>query len=309
MVHQHLPEAHASAIGSFPIDLARMDKAIVAAEVLAVQLLLATAALGDWTQPAPISSPSPAPVIVHDIPTPEIVDAEVLAVQLLLPQPRRKVSSAASADVPVDTPEKSTLESVSHIPSGPLFPVDLTLIMPHIAALEVAAMQLRMPVSENPATSDSVERVPVSKSSSEVDSPKVDLSGAKPSITQPVPTSTEGKNIRSGPIFPVDLALLPSDVAALEVDAMQLLMPFEVEADELATAVLPAAPAAEPTVVKLRTVKVKIVEAPKPTAPSPAPTKTVRTIKSIDAMRGANWPVYYEEPWPYPTGQYSGVDK
>ncbi|KAJ3208459.1 hypothetical protein HDU82_002463 [Entophlyctis luteolus] len=183
------------------------------------------------------------------------------------------------------------------------------LDMPHIAALEVAAMQLRMPVSENPATSDSVERVPVSKSSSEVDSPKVDLSGAKPSITQPVPTSTDGKNIRSGPIFPVDLALLPSDVAALEVDAMQLLMPFEVEADELATAVLPAAPAAEPTVVKLRTVKVKIVEAPKPTAPSPAPTKTVRTIKSIDAMRGANWPVYYEEPWPYPTGQYSGVDK
>ncbi|KAI9320337.1 hypothetical protein BDR26DRAFT_884200 [Obelidium mucronatum] len=56
---------------------------------------------------------------------------------------------------------------------------------------------------------------------------------------------------------------------------------------------------AEPKVVKLRTMVIKVAE---PAAQQQTP-KTLKTIKSIDAMRGQNWPVFYEGPWEFPTGQ------
>ncbi|ORY38588.1 DUF1640-domain-containing protein [Rhizoclosmatium globosum] len=57
------------------------------------------------------------------------------------------------------------------------------------------------------------------------------------------------------------------------------------------------APAAEPPkVLKLRTMVIKVAEQPKPAAP----IKVVKKLQSIDAMRGANWPVLYEGPWEYP---------
>ncbi|KAJ3288768.1 hypothetical protein HDU79_004599 [Rhizoclosmatium sp. JEL0117] len=57
------------------------------------------------------------------------------------------------------------------------------------------------------------------------------------------------------------------------------------------------APAAEPPkVLKLRTMVIKVAEQPK----AAAPIKVVKKLQSIDAMRGANWPVLYEGPWEYP---------
>ncbi|KAJ3130425.1 hypothetical protein HK100_008049 [Physocladia obscura] len=219
-----------------------------------------------------------------------VVAVELAAVQLLIPA----------------WTHAHLFEEIQTAKTTASWPIDLTQLPVDIVAYELAAAQLLIPTDEeeNYAQFGSTPIAPT------------------PAIPTKNPSTVEidiSKKVSLGPSWTINLALLPDNIAKLEVAAMQLWMPVwmnesppestsDIQSRELAEDEgVSETPVYKPktTIVKLGTVRIKVVEQQQPARklPAPAQKRTLKSMKSIDAMRGANWPVYYDYAWEHPTGQ------
>ncbi|KAJ3234328.1 hypothetical protein HDU81_001484 [Chytriomyces hyalinus] len=104
--------------------------------------------------------------------------------------------------------------------------------------------------------------------------------------TEAAPGKDASQAIVAAEVYAAKLSIAAAMAASIETEMLLR----EVEAAVASVPVVVEAP----KTVKLRTMVIKVAA---PATPAATPKKTVKSIKSIDAMRGANWPVFYEGSW------------
>ncbi|KAJ3063424.1 hypothetical protein HDU98_000776 [Podochytrium sp. JEL0797] len=279
----------------FPVDLSQLSAEAIAYEVSignslvaakygrergAVPASLPTAATREFTAPKAAAKLNKAPAAAT-------IDSIQAAEALELDNALKNVKGARENKKGKQEPKK-TAETVvghmGHLHAAEVEAASALLAYRQCCEFECAFLSAASKVTKvvSPTKTDAVKSAPKPVSAS----PKIS-----------VPASTRSTSFCAGNTK--DAATISAEMSAANLSiAAKVGADFEAQWVERSavTAAAAAAAAAAANVAAIeppKVVAIKIVE----------PPKAVKRLTSIEAMRGANWPVYFEGPWPYPTGQ------